>query len=182
MISNVDFLRHLMISFAGTFLANNEGERRAMKAHERTASLWSFVNRPEVLPKYLNPMYEPNQRVIWPSVAPMSLVNMIFSIWTWICGCPDEVNNTYQHYCENILYHIKLVFVVFNMVYVLYVYIYMYSCIVNGLIGDDWIKCRCDFYSMNLDKALWHLDCQPRCCWLQSENSELWTVYWPFQK
>ena len=58
----------------GTFLGNNEGERKAMKAPDRTASLWSYINRHEVLPKYLNPMYEPNQRVIWPSVAPMSLV------------------------------------------------------------------------------------------------------------
>lgn len=58
----------------GTFLGNNEGERKSMKAPERTASLWSYINRHEVLPKYLNPMYEPNQRVIWPSVAPMSLV------------------------------------------------------------------------------------------------------------
>ncbi|XP_063591147.1 myotubularin-related protein 9-like isoform X1 [Penaeus indicus] len=69
----VMLFEHSYSSQFGTFLANNEGERRAMKAHERTASLWSFVNRPEVLPKYLNPMYEPNQRVIWPSVAPMSL-------------------------------------------------------------------------------------------------------------
>ncbi|XP_047493625.1 myotubularin-related protein 9-like [Penaeus chinensis] len=69
----VMLFEHSYSSQFGTFLANNEGERRVMMAHERTASLWSFVNRPEVLPKYLNPMYEPNQRVIWPSVAPMSL-------------------------------------------------------------------------------------------------------------
>lgn len=80
----VDFDKQVIPSFAGTFLGNNEGERRVMMAHERTASLWSFVNRPEVLPKYLNPMYEPNQRVIWPSVAPMSLVNMPFNIWMYV--------------------------------------------------------------------------------------------------
>lgn len=51
-----------------------------MHAQERTVSLWSYVNRPEVLPKYLNPVYEPNQRVIWPSVAPMSLVSIAYFV------------------------------------------------------------------------------------------------------
>lgn len=69
----VMLFEHSYSSQFGTFLGNNECERRGMKAPERTCSLWSYVNRPEILPKYLNPMYEPNQRVIWPSVAPMSL-------------------------------------------------------------------------------------------------------------
>ncbi|KAG0726412.1 Myotubularin-related protein 9 [Chionoecetes opilio] len=69
----VMLFEHSYSSQFGTFLGNNEGDKRAMKAPSRTASLWSYVNRHEVLPKYLNPMYEPNQRVIWPSVAPMSL-------------------------------------------------------------------------------------------------------------
>lgn len=73
-LSHCRYKNILFSCLAGTFLGNNEGERRAMKAPERTASLWSYINRHEVLPKYLNPMYEPNQRVIWPSVAPMSLV------------------------------------------------------------------------------------------------------------
>ena len=59
----------------GTFHGNNDGDRAAMSVPTRTTSLWSFVNRPEVLSQYLNPMYEPNQHVIWPSVAPMSLVS-----------------------------------------------------------------------------------------------------------
>ncbi|KAK4294796.1 hypothetical protein Pmani_032600 [Petrolisthes manimaculis] len=69
----VMLFHHSYSSQFGTFLGNNEGERRALGCHDRTTSLWSYVNRPEVLPSYLNPMYEPNQRVIWPSVAPMSL-------------------------------------------------------------------------------------------------------------
>ena len=32
------------------------------------------MNRPEILQQYLNPMYDPNPAVIWPSVAPQSLV------------------------------------------------------------------------------------------------------------
>ncbi|KAK3866613.1 hypothetical protein Pcinc_027869 [Petrolisthes cinctipes] len=69
----VMLFHHSYSSQFGTFLGNNDGERRALGCHERTTSLWSYVNRPEMLPRYLNPMYEPNQRVIWPSVAPMSL-------------------------------------------------------------------------------------------------------------
>lgn len=45
-----------------------------MKLSKKTVSLWSHLNRPEVLPSLMNPMYEPNSRVIWPSVAPMSLI------------------------------------------------------------------------------------------------------------
>ena len=38
-------------------------------------SLWSHVNRPEVIASFLNCMYEPNLGIIWPSVAPVSLVS-----------------------------------------------------------------------------------------------------------
>lgn len=31
------------------------------------------MNQPEVLEKFINPLYEPNQGVIWPSVAPASI-------------------------------------------------------------------------------------------------------------
>lgn len=48
-----------------------------MKLAERTVSLWSYVNQPDILQSFLNPMYDPNNRVIWPSVAPMSL-----SLWS----------------------------------------------------------------------------------------------------
>lgn len=65
-----------MISpFLGTFLGNCEAERVSLQLAQNTASLWSFLNRPDILQSYLNPMYDPNNRVIWPSVAPMSLVS-----------------------------------------------------------------------------------------------------------
>ena len=57
----------------GTFLCNNEAERFKSKVTSRTVSLWSYINRPEVMQEFLNPMYEPNSAVIWPSVAPQSL-------------------------------------------------------------------------------------------------------------
>lgn len=41
---------------------------------EATVSLWSHVNRPEILAGFLNWVYEPNKDIIWPSVAPISLV------------------------------------------------------------------------------------------------------------
>jgi hypothetical protein len=62
-----------------------------MKLAEQTVSLWSYLNRPDVLQSFLNPMYDPNNRVIWPSVAPMSLVRSSFryvgvliSVWLFL--------------------------------------------------------------------------------------------------
>ncbi|KAF6031748.1 MTMR9 [Bugula neritina] len=57
----------------GTFLCNNQKERKMNKLHEKTISLWSYVNQPDFLKTYLNPLYEPNSDVIFPSVAPQSL-------------------------------------------------------------------------------------------------------------
>lgn len=37
-------------------------------------SLWSWVNRPQELERLTNPLYEANSLVIWPSVAPQSLL------------------------------------------------------------------------------------------------------------
>lgn len=34
----------------------------------------TYLTRPEILEQFLNPMYDPNPLVIWPSVAPQSLV------------------------------------------------------------------------------------------------------------
>ncbi|XP_025090665.1 myotubularin-related protein 9-like [Pomacea canaliculata] len=77
---NEDFLimlvQHAYYSQFGTFLCNNEAERHQHKLKQRTVSLWSYLNRPEIIKDYLNPMYEPNPAVIWPSVAPQSL-----SLW-----------------------------------------------------------------------------------------------------
>lgn len=58
----------------GTFLGNCEKDRKMLHLAEKTVSLWSYINRPEVIQSYLNPLYDPNAKVIWPSVAPMSLV------------------------------------------------------------------------------------------------------------
>lgn len=65
---------HSYVSQYGTFLCDSERERAAYKVQQRTTSLWSYLNRPEIIKGFLNPMYEPNKLVIWPSVAPISIV------------------------------------------------------------------------------------------------------------
>lgn len=58
----------------GTFLGNSESERASIELYKKTTSLWSYLNRPDVLTAQLNPTYEPNKSPIWPSVAPVSIV------------------------------------------------------------------------------------------------------------
>lgn len=74
---NEDFMLLLLdnayASQFGTFIGNNPKERKELLLDRKTTSLWSFINRPEELNKYLNPVYEPNNQAIWPSVAPQSL-------------------------------------------------------------------------------------------------------------
>lgn len=65
---------HSFASQYGTFLGDCERDREAIRLQSKTTSLWSYLNRPDVLKSLLNTIYEPNQSVIWPSVAPISLV------------------------------------------------------------------------------------------------------------
>lgn len=78
---NEDFLiflvKHSYASQFGTFLSDSIKERNDLEIPIKTVSLWSYINRPVILQEYLNPTYEPNSNVIWPSVAPQSIV----SIW-----------------------------------------------------------------------------------------------------
>ncbi|KAK3607056.1 hypothetical protein CHS0354_015367 [Potamilus streckersoni] len=69
----ITICEHAYSSQFGTFLCNNEMERKELKLSSKTVSLWSYLNRPEVLERYLNPLYDPNPAVIWPTVAPQSL-------------------------------------------------------------------------------------------------------------
>lgn len=52
---------------------DSEAERIKLRLSERTYSLWSYMNQPDVLEQWINPLYEPNPGVIWPSVAPISI-------------------------------------------------------------------------------------------------------------
>jgi myotubularin-related protein 9 len=47
---------------------------------KKTVSLWSYFNRPEILHTFLNPFYEPNLHVLWPSVAAQSIVSGLIYI------------------------------------------------------------------------------------------------------
>ncbi|XP_040283110.1 myotubularin-related protein 9 [Bufo bufo] len=70
----VTLFEHAYASQFGTFLGNNEFERSKLKLKQKTLSLWSWVNQPNESHKFTNPLYEANGLVIWPSVAPQSLL------------------------------------------------------------------------------------------------------------
>ncbi|XP_043271665.1 myotubularin-related protein 9 [Venturia canescens] len=83
----------------GTFLGDSEAERLQLKLPERTYSLWSYINQPEILENLLNPLYEPNVGVIWPSVAPVSielwkelyLTHTNAAPWNGLMGCAKQI-------------------------------------------------------------------------------------------
>lgn len=66
-------MSYFINNFVIDVLGNSEAERIGLRLSERTCSLWSYINQPEELEKWLNPLYEPNPGVIWPSVAPISI-------------------------------------------------------------------------------------------------------------
>lgn len=70
----VILFEHSYFSQYGSFLGDSECERSEIMAFNKTTSLWSHLNRPDVMKSLLNPAYEPNPAIIWPSVAPLSLV------------------------------------------------------------------------------------------------------------
>lgn len=65
---------HAYASEFGSFIGNNEKEKYQYEVKARTVSLWSYVNNPEVLRMFVNALYEPNDSVLWPSVAPQSII------------------------------------------------------------------------------------------------------------
>lgn len=69
----IELYNHAYYSNYGTFLGDSEAERVRLRLSERTCSLWSYINQPDILEKWLNPLYERNSSVIWPSVAPISI-------------------------------------------------------------------------------------------------------------
>uniref|UniRef100_A0A0N5AB60 Myotubularin phosphatase domain-containing protein n=1 Tax=Syphacia muris TaxID=451379 RepID=A0A0N5AB60_9BILA len=75
---------HAYASEFGSFLGNNEKEKARLNIKKCTVSLWSYVNNPEILRSFVNVLYEPNDAVLWPSVAPQSLTfwDRLFLRWT----------------------------------------------------------------------------------------------------
>ncbi|XP_022669936.1 myotubularin-related protein 9-like isoform X1 [Varroa destructor] len=66
-------ISHVYASSMGTFLCNSSKERVQFKVNELTVSLWAFLDQEEERTPLLNPLYEPLDEVIWPSVAPQSI-------------------------------------------------------------------------------------------------------------
>lgn len=82
---------HSYASQFGTFLGDCDKERKDLKLSEKTVSLWSHVNQPEIITSYLNPMYEPNNKVIWPTVAPQSLTLWPSMYLRWVCDLNPQI-------------------------------------------------------------------------------------------
>ncbi|XP_026050888.1 myotubularin-related protein 9-like [Carassius auratus] len=93
---------HAYASQFGTFLGNCVAERVKLQLSQKTVSLWSWVNRPQELQRFLNPLYEPNNLVIWPSVAPQSLLlwEGVFLRWNRSTKCLDEACQEMVHIIE----------------------------------------------------------------------------------
>lgn len=70
----ITLFEHSYASQFGTFLCDTDQERQSRGVYTQTTSVWSWLNQPGELPKYINPLYDPTPSVIWPSVAPMSYV------------------------------------------------------------------------------------------------------------
>lgn len=80
----ITIFEHSYSSQYGTFLYNCIKQQKEYNFKLKTVSLWSFINLPSNIENFINPTYEPNNRVIWPSVAPQSIViwERLFYRWT----------------------------------------------------------------------------------------------------
>ena len=84
-------------------LGDSELERHRMRLSERTCSLWSYINQPEILEKWLNPLYDPNPGVMWPSIASISiqlwkdlyLAHTNAAPWTGLLKCAKEIKESH---------------------------------------------------------------------------------------
>lgn len=92
----ISLLDHTYASEYGTFIGNCAKERDELKFATRTTSLWSHINRPDVLPNYLNPVYEPNADATWPSVAPQSIELWESLFFRWSCDRRPKVRAKQQ--------------------------------------------------------------------------------------
>ncbi|KAL4597399.1 myotubularin-related protein 9-like isoform X4 [Arapaima gigas] len=68
----------------GTFLCNSDRERCTLGVKERTHCLFRYLLRPKEKDKYTNPLYQPTDLVIWPSVQPQCLQLWQGLFFRWI--------------------------------------------------------------------------------------------------
>lgn len=97
----VMLFEHSYSSQYGTFLGDSERERVELKVRERTTSLWNHINRPQIIDSLLNPMYVPNAAIIWPSVAPLSIVLWSDMYTRWVID--QTQNNTNRVRMQSII-------------------------------------------------------------------------------
>ncbi|KAM6968633.1 myotubularin-related protein 9 [Tautogolabrus adspersus] len=83
----------------GTFLCNSHQERWALGVMERTHCLFRALLRPRERDYYSNPLYEPTELAIWPSVHPQSLQlwRGFFLRWTQQTRHLEEAQEEIRH-------------------------------------------------------------------------------------
>jgi len=69
-----EIIHHTYASRFGTFLCNNQNERRKFRVDSKTTSLWSYLLSDDIRPNFINPVYQKRPGAIWPSIAAQSLV------------------------------------------------------------------------------------------------------------
>ncbi|XP_057337860.1 myotubularin-related protein 9 [Microplitis mediator] len=100
----IELFKHAYFSGYGTFLGDSESDRISLRLAERTTSIWAYINKSESLEKWLNPLYEPNPGVIWPSVAPISinlwkelyLSHTSASPWSGFTACVTQIKHNHS--------------------------------------------------------------------------------------
>lgn len=70
----------------GTFIGNNEQQRKELDINHCCMSLWTHLAEPSVAETVINPVYESHSSVLWPSVAPQSIALWSGLYLRWECG------------------------------------------------------------------------------------------------
>jgi myotubularin-related protein 9 len=65
----INIFEHSYASEFGTFLYDSERDRHHSQLRKRTVSLWSYVNHPEILSTFMNPLYVPIAQPLWPVIS-----------------------------------------------------------------------------------------------------------------
>ncbi|XP_003228769.2 myotubularin-related protein 9-like [Anolis carolinensis] len=98
---------HSYASPYGTFLCNNEKERKLCNVEGKTHSLWPWIHSERE--KFLNPLFAPNPLVIWPSVEPQSIFlwQGLFLRWVRSSHYIDEAWTEIQKIARNHKAHLE---------------------------------------------------------------------------
>jgi len=81
---------HSYASPYGTFLFDNEFQRKSENVASKTTSLWSYLYNADVIQNYTNPPYERNEIILLPSAAPQSLNLWSNMFLKWAIGLSSK--------------------------------------------------------------------------------------------